>query len=125
MLQAGCRLDLSQNGVMKPRSVLLITPQWARDGGVGAHVQASARVLAREGIDVTVLVERVASDERFEGVALYQREQLCDTRCAPEARRSPTVSLSWAAVPRGISLPAASPASRCCRLPRLAGRGST
>jgi glycosyltransferase involved in cell wall biosynthesis len=77
---------------MKPLSVLLITPQWARDGGVGAHVQASAQVLAREGIDVSVLVERVESDERIEGVALYQREQLCDARCSPEERLGEVLS---------------------------------
>src|ERR1700724_1176888 len=36
-------------------SALLVTPRWVRDGGVGAHVQASAALLAREGLEIHVL----------------------------------------------------------------------
>jgi glycosyltransferase involved in cell wall biosynthesis len=59
-----------------PASALLVTPRWARDGGVGAHVQASAAVLARAGIEVTVLVGRIESEERFPGVSVRREAAL-------------------------------------------------
>jgi glycosyltransferase involved in cell wall biosynthesis len=53
-------------------SVLLVTPRWTRDGGVAAHVQASAEALARQGVQVAVLAAQVDFDQAIEGVALYE-----------------------------------------------------
>jgi glycosyltransferase involved in cell wall biosynthesis len=69
-----------------PRSVLILTPRWARDGGVGAHVQRSAELLARAGCRVTVIVARVQSDEVIAGVAVIENRSLFD-REAPAAVR--------------------------------------
>lgn len=61
-----------------PRSVLLVTRRWTRDGGVSTHVQASAEILARHGIDVRVLCARVESDESIPGVTIYRSPELFD-----------------------------------------------
>ena len=58
--------------VMAPRSVLLGVPRWTRDGGVSAHVQTSATVLAEHGLDVRVLAARIESTEDVPGVTLYR-----------------------------------------------------
>src|SRR6476646_10940652 len=79
---------------MSRHSVLMVTPRWARDGGVGAHVQASARILAEAGHEVAVLVARVESSERFAGVELYRSAQLCKWDVPIEARLGDAVSLS-------------------------------
>jgi glycosyltransferase involved in cell wall biosynthesis len=68
------------------RSILFLTPRWARDGGVGAHVQLSAALLAELGARVTVLVARVESPERPPGVALHENRKLFD-RSAPAHER--------------------------------------
>jgi glycosyltransferase involved in cell wall biosynthesis len=52
-------------------SVLLGVPRWTRDGGVSTHVQASARILARHGLDVRVLAARIESHDEVPGVTLY------------------------------------------------------
>jgi glycosyltransferase involved in cell wall biosynthesis len=51
-------------------TVLLATPRWTRDGGVGAHVQASAAALARHGVGVTVVAARVDGMEGTPGVGV-------------------------------------------------------
>ncbi len=63
-----------------------MTPRWARDGGVGAHVVASASLLAREGVDVTVLAARIESEERVEGVTLERQPLLCKADATVEQR---------------------------------------
>jgi glycosyltransferase involved in cell wall biosynthesis len=55
-----------------PRSVLLGVPRWTRDGGISAHVQTSATVLAEHGLDVRVLAARIESTEEVPGVTLYR-----------------------------------------------------
>jgi glycosyltransferase involved in cell wall biosynthesis len=57
-------------------SVLLVTPRWARDGGVGAHVEASAAALAAAGTRVSILAARIESSERLDGVTLYRSPAL-------------------------------------------------
>ncbi len=74
----GCR--------MAERSVLLLTPRWTRDGGVGTHVIASAQALAGEGLDVTVLCARIESEERVAGVAVVERPALFEEESTPAAR---------------------------------------
>jgi glycosyltransferase involved in cell wall biosynthesis len=75
-----------------PRSVLLLTPRWARDGGVGAHVQVSAALLAESGARVSVLVARVESDERPPGVTLHENPNLFDRSARVEARLGDALS---------------------------------
>lgn len=75
-----------RDGGAGPCSVLLITPRWARDGGVGAHVQRSAELLAARGIRVAVLAARVHSTEPIEGVTVHESPRLLD-RTAPVAAR--------------------------------------
>jgi glycosyltransferase involved in cell wall biosynthesis len=64
----------------------MLTPRWARDGGVGAHVQLSAELLARAGSRVTVLVARVESDERIDGVEVLESNRLFDREAPVSAR---------------------------------------
>jgi glycosyltransferase involved in cell wall biosynthesis len=72
---------------------MMITPQWVRDGGVGAHVEASATLLARTGVEVTVVVARVVSDVRVPGVTLLERPKLFDTAAGMDARLGEALSL--------------------------------
>jgi glycosyltransferase involved in cell wall biosynthesis len=77
-------------------SVLIVMPRWVRDGGVGAHLMRSAAALAAAGMRVEVLVARVESDERFEGVELIHSPQLYKTdamepRFAEALAREPEV----------------------------------
>lgn len=70
-----------------PRSALLITPRWTRDGGVGAHVQASAGALAAAGVRVGVLVARVEPDaDTASPVTVFACPELFDKTLAPERR---------------------------------------
>ncbi|HXA55623.1 MAG TPA: glycosyltransferase [Solirubrobacteraceae bacterium] len=64
-------------------NVLLATPRWTRDGGVGAHVQSSAAALARHGVCVTVVVARVEEDEGRPGVT---------TQGTPNEQEPPSVT---------------------------------
>ncbi len=64
---------------MFAQSLLFVTRRWARDGGVGAHVIASARALAAHGVRVDVLAARVESGESVPGVTLHERSALFDT----------------------------------------------
>ncbi|HXB15554.1 MAG TPA: glycosyltransferase family 4 protein [Solirubrobacteraceae bacterium] len=62
-----------------PRSVLIVMPRWVRDGGVGAHLMRSAEALAGAGVRVDVLVARIETDERVEGVELHHSPLLYKT----------------------------------------------
>jgi glycosyltransferase involved in cell wall biosynthesis len=53
-------------------SVLLGVPRWTRDGGISAHVQSSAAVLAGHGLDVRVLTARIESSMEIPGVTVYR-----------------------------------------------------
>ena len=53
-------------------SVLLGVPRWTRDGGISAHVQSSATVLAEHGLDVRVLTARIESSEEIRGVTVIR-----------------------------------------------------
>lgn len=55
-----------------PGSVLLGVPRWTRDGGVSAHVQTSAAILARHGLDVHVLAARIEATEEIPGVTVHR-----------------------------------------------------
>jgi len=79
-----------------PRNVLIVMPRWVRDGGVGAHMMRSAAALADAGAEVAVLVARIESDERIEGVEvihsplLYKTDEM-EPRFAEALAREPEV----------------------------------
>jgi glycosyltransferase involved in cell wall biosynthesis len=77
---------------MTPRSVLLVTPRWTRDGGVAAHVKASAAAMADRGIDVRVLAARVTPGEEVAGVTLHESPQLFRQNVSMQARLGDAVS---------------------------------
>jgi glycosyltransferase involved in cell wall biosynthesis len=80
-----------------PSSVLMGTPLWGRNGGVAAHVQASARLLAERGLGVTVVAAKVDPDLHVPGVtvhrstALFRAHAPIDARLAAAASASPDV----------------------------------
>lgn len=69
-----------------PRSVLMAVPRWTRDGGVSAHVQTSAAILARHGLDVRVLAARIESADEIPGVTLYRSPDLFHEDVPMDAR---------------------------------------
>jgi glycosyltransferase involved in cell wall biosynthesis len=68
------------------RRVTFITPYWARNGGVGAHVADSATLLARAGVDVLVLAAQVVSEERPPGVTVTRVPELMQARADVKLR---------------------------------------
>jgi glycosyltransferase involved in cell wall biosynthesis len=78
---------------MSVTSVLLVTPEWTRDGGVATHSMASAAALAEHGLDVSVLAARVESDARIPGVTLLESRQLFDRSASPDVRLGDAMSL--------------------------------
>jgi glycosyltransferase involved in cell wall biosynthesis len=75
-----------------PGPVLLITPNWTRDGGVAAHVMASARELARRSVDVHVVAARIKSRESIPGVTLHHASELLNLHLSPDVRLGDAVS---------------------------------
>ena len=73
-------------------SVLLLTPQWTRDGGAETHSMASAAVLAEHGVRVSVLAARVESGAPIPGVSLFESRQLFDTSASPDVRLGDAMS---------------------------------
>jgi glycosyltransferase involved in cell wall biosynthesis len=69
-----------------PGSVMLVTPRWERDGGVGAHVEASARALADAGLRVDVVAAHVQEGEDVAGVTLHESPELFNASAPMEAR---------------------------------------
>jgi len=67
-------------------SVLLVTPRWARDGGVGAHVEASAAALAAAGTQVSILAARIESSEPLDGVTVYCSPELFNANAPMDVR---------------------------------------
>jgi glycosyltransferase involved in cell wall biosynthesis len=80
-----------------PMSVLLVTPSWTRDGGVGAHVIASAGALAARGLNVHVLAARIDPSESVPGVTLHHAAGLFDRDLPPRERVGE-------ALPEGVSV---------------------
>ena len=78
-----------------PRSVLLVTPRWARDGGVGAHVRASAQALARHGLRVCVLVAEIEAGAELAGVSVCESARLFDRRVSFERRMGEALSCDF------------------------------
>ncbi len=74
------------SGSSPPSSVLMIVPRWTRDGGVSTHVQSSAAILARHGLDVRVLAARIESTDELPGVTLYRCPDLFNADAPMSAR---------------------------------------
>jgi glycosyltransferase involved in cell wall biosynthesis len=64
----------------------MIVPRWTRDGGVSTHVQSSAAILARHGLDVRVLAARIESTDEIPGVTLYRSPDLFNADAPMSAR---------------------------------------
>jgi len=77
-----------------PESVLLATPRWTRDGGVGAHVQASAAALARHGVPVGVVAARVDAGTAAPGVTVHHAPRLFDAAAPLPERLGGALSAS-------------------------------
>ena len=69
-----------------PRSVLLGTPLWGRNGGVAAHVQTSARLLAEQGLRVTVAAAKVDPELHVPGVTVHHSTELFKVHVPIDAR---------------------------------------
>jgi glycosyltransferase involved in cell wall biosynthesis len=67
-------------------SVLLVTPRWARDGGVAAHVMASACAMAERGVRVSVLAAEIEDTQPAGKVTLIHSPELFDQSVPAEAR---------------------------------------
>jgi glycosyltransferase involved in cell wall biosynthesis len=83
-----------------PRSILLGVPRWTRDGGVSAHVQTSAAVLARHGLDVRVFAARIESSEQIPGVTVYR----CPDLFHPEVPMAKRIADALSILPEVIHL---------------------
>ncbi len=75
-----------------PSSVLMVTPRWARDGGVGAHVEESAALIAGQGVKVSVLAALIESEQRIPGVTLHQRRDLFNPEVGAAAKLEEALS---------------------------------
>jgi glycosyltransferase involved in cell wall biosynthesis len=73
-------------------SVLLVTPRWTRDGGVGTHVEASARALARHGLRVEVLAAQVDDNRQASGVNIVHQRELFNVQATMEVRVGATLA---------------------------------
>ncbi|HEY4997385.1 MAG TPA: glycosyltransferase family 4 protein [Solirubrobacteraceae bacterium] len=71
---------------VEPRSVLLVTPRWTRDGGVATHAMASASALARDGIAVAVLAARVEEEPSDGAITVHHSPRLFDPQASAETR---------------------------------------
>lgn len=67
-------------------SVLLVTPRWARDGGVATHVMASATALAERGVRVSVLAAQIDDTAPSGEVALIHSPELFDQSASADRR---------------------------------------
>jgi glycosyltransferase involved in cell wall biosynthesis len=79
-------------------SVLLITPRWVRDGGVGAHIEASAAALTQRGVRVSVVAARIESDERIPGVDVHHSPKLFKSEFSMEERFGGALSSSYSVI---------------------------
>ncbi len=70
----------------QPRSVLIVTPRWTRDGGVATHAMTSAEALARAGLQVTAAAARIDGEADVPGVALHHSPRLFDATASPQQR---------------------------------------
>ena len=75
--------------------MLIVTPSFDRDGGVAAHVLASASALAAENVSVSVLAGRVDDAVRFPGVEVRAQAALLDRGSPIEHRLRTALDGDW------------------------------
>jgi glycosyltransferase involved in cell wall biosynthesis len=80
------------------RSVLLVTPLWTRDGGVGTHVEASAAALVRAGVEVHVLAARDELQRPLDGVTVHVSRELFKRDAAIERRIGAVLSHEYSVI---------------------------
>jgi glycosyltransferase involved in cell wall biosynthesis len=80
------------------RSVLLVTPLWTRDGGVGTHVEASAAALVRAGVEVHVLAARDELQRPLDGVTVHVSRELFKSEAAIERRIGDALSREYSVI---------------------------
>ncbi len=73
--------------------MLLGTPLWGRNGGVAAHVQTSAQLLAERGIQVIVVAGKVDPDLHIPGVTVHRSAELFNAHAPIETRLGAAASL--------------------------------
>jgi glycosyltransferase involved in cell wall biosynthesis len=78
--------DARRSGESAPHSVLMAVPQWTRDGGVSAHVQTSAAILAQHGLDVRVMAAQILTSDDVPGVTVYAAPDLFHADVPMQAR---------------------------------------
>ncbi len=83
---------------MTPETVLFVTPTWTRNGGVATHVMASAAALAKRGLDVHVLAERIEAAEPTPGVTLHDGGELFNSDLSPELRVGDAVTAATSVI---------------------------
>lgn len=81
-----------------PDSVLMVLPRWVRDGGVAAHVAASAAALAERGTRVSVLVARVEAPPPAAEISLLHSPRLYDRSAGVRERLGPALDCDPALV---------------------------
>jgi glycosyltransferase involved in cell wall biosynthesis len=96
-LPISARSDTADDPLAATGSVLLVTPSWSRDGGVGSHVMSSASLLSDHGVDVSVLAKHIDA-EAAPGVTLLHGPRLDDVRASPGERLGSAMSSNPAVV---------------------------
>ena len=64
----------------------MVIPRWVRDGGVAAHIGASAQALAARGTRVSILAARVESELVPPGARIFHSPQLFNREAPIEER---------------------------------------
>jgi glycosyltransferase involved in cell wall biosynthesis len=75
-----------------PGTVLMVTPTLTRDGGVAAHVRASAAALAAQGVAVSVVATNIEQADGLEQVTLHRCARLRDPTAPLQERVGDTLS---------------------------------
>ena len=73
-------------------SVLMVIPRWVRDGGVAAHIAASAQALAARGTRVAVLAAKVESEFVPPGARIFHSPELFNRDAPVEERLGEALS---------------------------------
>jgi glycosyltransferase involved in cell wall biosynthesis len=75
-----------------PRAVLLVTPRWARDGGVSTHAMTSGEALAAHGVEVFALAAEIDPEANTPGVSVLHAPRLFDADASPQAKLGDTLA---------------------------------
>jgi glycosyltransferase involved in cell wall biosynthesis len=87
------RSSTTSPGARTPMKILLVTPRWTRDGGVSAHLVASAGALADNGFEVHVAAARIEPGGEVSGVTVHVSPELFNARLPPDLRLGEALSV--------------------------------